>query len=173
MLDNMTTNLWFCGNQNVVARVEEIQRDSPHSLIVISVVTFGEVVYGHARNTSTDLARRAEFEQWLADKFPRPLRITKAHARIYGELKAVLFRLYPPQNKTRFVDRCFDKVSGSELGIDDNDLWIAAQAFEQNFVLVSDDKMNRIRTAAGAGLKCENWRNPPTNGRYDCRAARP
>ena len=38
-----------------------------------------------------------------------------------------------------------DKTTGKELGIQENDLWIAAIAVQYNLVLVTQDKMNNIR----------------------------
>ena len=41
--------------------------------------------------------------------------------------------------------RCRRSNMARELGIDENDLWIVAQAVERNLVLVTSDKMWRIR----------------------------
>lgn len=57
---------------------------------------------------------------------------------------------------------CFDPVTAKELGIDENDLWIAAQSIEHNLILVSNDKMARIREVAGPVLDVEDWTKPPT-----------
>jgi tRNA(fMet)-specific endonuclease VapC len=104
--------------------------------------------------------RRAEFEAFVAEQFPKPLRVTEHAALIYGELKAVLFKKYPPQSKTRFVYMCYDPLHGVTIGVDENDLWIAAQAIESNLVLVSNDRMKLIKTAAGEQLNCEDWQLP-------------
>ena len=47
-----------------------------------------------------------------------------------------------------------------ELGIDENDLWIAAQAIEHNLVLVTNDEMKRIKHVAGPVLDIEDWTEP-------------
>ena len=47
--------------------------------------------------------------------------------------------------------------------IDENDLSIVAQAVERNLVLVTSDKMNRIRGAVSElypGPQIENWARP-------------
>jgi predicted nucleic acid-binding protein len=49
-----------------------------------------------------------------------------------------------------------DPVTSRELGIQENDLWIAAQALEYNLVLVTNDKMDRIRDVC-EDLQVENW----------------
>jgi predicted nucleic acid-binding protein len=47
------------------------------------------------------------------------------------------------------------------LGIDENDLWIAAQAIQYNLVLVTNDGLERIRAVlrqvAPALQAIENW----------------
>ena len=62
-----------------------------------------------------------------------------------------------------------DKVTGTELGIDEPDLLIASIAMAQNLVLVTDDRnagMMRVKQAADAvfqkgifpvQLRLENW----------------
>jgi predicted nucleic acid-binding protein len=47
-------------------------------------------------------------------------------------------------------------VTSQELGIQENDLWMAAQALEYNLVFVTNDKMERIREVC-ADLQLENW----------------
>ena len=58
-------------------------------------------------------------------------------------------------------ESCYDRVTGQELGIDENDLWIAAQSIAHNLVLVSNDRMLKIRTAAGVVLDLEDWEKSP------------
>jgi len=48
------------------------------------------------------------------------------------------------RTKARRPEELTDPVTSKLLGIQENDLWIAAQAFERRFVLVSNDAMNRI-----------------------------
>jgi predicted nucleic acid-binding protein len=43
------------------------------------------------------------------------------------------------------------------LGIDENDLWLAAQAVARNLTLVTNDKIEKIREAANGSLYVENW----------------
>jgi predicted nucleic acid-binding protein len=55
-----------------------------------------------------------------------------------------------------------DPVTGHQLGIDENDLWIAAQAVEHNLVLITSDKLLKLREADPDGrLLIENWTAPP------------
>jgi tRNA(fMet)-specific endonuclease VapC len=163
----MAVHEWFCEHANVVAHVERV---ADETLLGISAITVGEITCGHMRSHSTDPARRAEFETFVAKRFPRPWRVSEHAGVIYGELKAELFKKYPPQSGTRFVYRCYDSLHGCEIGIDENDLWIAAQAIELNLVLVSADRMKLIKRAAGSQLKWEDWRLPISAGEDDASA---
>jgi len=158
LLDNNAVHKWATQDAVVVAHFNAAA--AAGALIETSVITFGETNCGHRRSAGTDLARRAACMNWILKQFVRPLEITRATAEYYGELKAELFNRYPPRTKTRFVDGCYDHVSGREIGVDENDVWLAAQAIEHNLILVSDDKMKHIRTAAGVMLRVENWQKP-------------
>jgi predicted nucleic acid-binding protein len=50
-----------------------------------------------------------------------------------------------------------DPLTAKCLGIQENDLWIAAQAYESNLVLVTHDKMDRLREVASDLLAFEDW----------------
>jgi len=53
-----------------------------------------------------------------------------------------------------------DPVAARELGIEEKDLWLVAQAAERNLVLVTSDKMTRIRDAVREeypDLRIEDW----------------
>ena len=57
----------------------------------------------------------------------------------------------------------YDAIAARELGFDENDLWIVAQAVERNLVLVTSDKMNRIRDTVRSlyrELRFEDWTEP-------------
>ena len=156
LLDNNAVHKWAVQNAAVVAHVAAVG----DARIETSVVTLGESECGHRRTVSTNPTRRAACIEFIERQFPDPLVVTRHTAEIYGMIKAELFKNHPPRTKTRFADGCFDQASGAEIGIDENDLWIASQAIEHNLVLVSHDKMEFIRTAAGAMLVVEDWEAP-------------
>jgi tRNA(fMet)-specific endonuclease VapC len=90
---------------------------------------------------------------------------TTAH---YANIRAELFRRFAPRdakNRIRRVrpEQLVDKTAGLELGIQENDLWIAAIAVEYNMILVTDDRMARIQDVA-PGLTVLKWKRstPPT-----------
>lgn len=83
----------------------------------------------------------------------RPLLdVTRHTARTYGELKARLAVHYLAKtnrkHRPRWVEDWVDKNSAKALQIDENDLWMCAQALERNLVFVTtDDRISRIKDA--------------------------
>ena len=63
------------------------------------------------------------------------------------------------QNGKRSLRPCqlADPVTATSLGIQENDLWIAAQAIEFNLVLVTHDRLNRLKEVAANLLEFEDW----------------
>ncbi len=77
--------------------------------------------------------------------------VTRHTASVYAELKAAVAVYHLPkvtkQFRKKYVEDWISKFTGKALLVDDNDLWICAQARELNFVLVRGDKMDVIRAA--------------------------
>jgi len=146
---------------NVIERVQEL---APDSILGISIITWGEVVYGH-KAVRRDKRIQAEYLQFIISKGPKMFYVDDRHtATAYGELRASLFEKYAPKDKRRpntRPEQLIDPVTSSELGIQENDLWIAAQTIVKNLTLVTDDKLSRIREVAGADLHIENWAKSP------------
>ncbi|MCI0359671.1 MAG: hypothetical protein L0211_14435 [Planctomycetaceae bacterium] len=159
LLDCNTVSARFNELDTVMQRAREIP---PERFGFISIITLGEIEFGHARNVSTDPVRRAEFEQFIADNFPWVVCLSPDTARYYGAIRAELFRAHGPTaatSKKNRPEQLCDRVTGDSLGIDENDLWLASQAVERGMVLVSNDRMARIRDAALAaqGLRIDLW----------------
>ena len=58
------------------------------------------------------------------------------------------------------AEQMYDPIAARELGIDENDLWIVAQALERNLILVTSDKMCRMHEAVAEfdpGFMIEDW----------------
>jgi|GEM_PF-5010162 len=99
-----------------------------------------------SQRRETNLARLAEFLEDI-----RLYHITEETATIYGQIKAALFNKFAPKDqkkrrKTKIVDLVFDE----------NDIWIAAVALQNNLTVVSSDSdFVRIQQARTFGL--ESW----------------
>ena len=162
VIDTQTVCYWFDDqapeHANVWAHIRKVPADWP---LMVSVITLGEIEYGHCLTQAPDLPKQKEFRKFIQETFPEPLQITESTPPYYAQIRALLFQKYPPQGKKTHPEQCYDPSTGSELGIDENDLWIASQAYEHNLVLVTNDKMKRIRAVTGTLLDIENWTDPP------------
>jgi len=109
---------------------------------LVSVVTIGELRFGLA------LARAAGqpltyIEACLVRSEAHSLaEITRHTADAFATVKSsiALTRIDIRRRIPRWVEGWTDRVTGQLLQIDENDLWIAAQAFERNYVVVTSDR---------------------------------
>lgn len=159
LLDTNTIAFWFSPTRRehklVVQRIEALPAESP---LVTSAIVLGEIEYGcrAARPISQDALN--EVARLVRARFPRMLQVGLSTAETYGRLRAALFRKYAPKKDRRGLrpEQLTDPMTSRELGIQENDLWIAAQALEHNLVLVTKDKLDHIRAVAPR-LVLEDW----------------
>lgn len=160
LLDTCIVAYWHNPNLPENARVvSQINSLDPHAPLRISAVTWGEIEYGHRCVSATEISPQVQFKAFLSKKLPRVLDVRQTTAIYYAQLRAALFKKFAPQKgkKSLRPEQLVDPVSGAELGIQENDLWIAAQAFEHNLVLVTHDKMARIKDVAANLIDLEDW----------------
>jgi predicted nucleic acid-binding protein len=74
------------------------------------------------------------------------LDITRHTAAIYAELKTNLAKSYlakaSRRDRPRWLENWVDKSSGQKLQVDENDLWMCAQAKERDVIFVTADARN-------------------------------
>ena len=141
--------------QRVVQHIQELPDATP---LMISAITLGEIEYG-LQVARIDALKQEDYRAFISTNLPMVLDITKATRIYYGSLRASVFETYAPNARRRRglrPEQLIDPVTSRELGIQENDLWIAAQALEYNLVLVTNDKMDRIRDVC-EDLQVENW----------------
>ncbi len=98
---------------------------------VLSVITFGELLYGAARSTKrAEAVARLEELRCLLPVLP----LDESVADAYGAIRADL------------------ESRGERIG--NNDLWIAAHSLATNLVLVTNNESEFSRVK---GLKVQNW----------------
>jgi predicted nucleic acid-binding protein len=130
---------------------------------MISAVTLAEVEYGLRTAPKIDTARQAIVRNVMA-RYVLVLPITRHTGEFFSEIRSELFMTYSPKNargrltKHR-VEDLVERTTAKLLGVQENDIWIAAQAMETNLVLVTEDKMNHITSLQlNPGLRTIRWR---------------
>jgi len=160
LLDTNILNFWFnpaCPeHSSVMARVNALDPGAP---LRLSAISWGEIEYGHRCVSRDSTPRQMEFSQFVETKLPHELPIGKGTSEYYGEIRSRLFDKFAPKNRKNGLRPCqlIEALTGKELGIQENDLWIAAQAAEFNLVLVTHDRMIRIQDVAADLLDFEDW----------------
>ncbi len=132
---------------DVVSFVNQAGGDSH---IYISRITIAEIQYGYKVHSNVDLVRKQAIEQRL--KLFQPREIDRHTTEPYSDIRAKLFQEFASNAKKGKVsakrpEELVERTTGRELGIQENDLWIAAIAVQYNLVLVTQDKMKNIRQA--------------------------
>jgi tRNA(fMet)-specific endonuclease VapC len=159
LLDTNIVAYWFDEKRpqyrSVNQHIQELPEGTP---LAISSITLGEIEYGHRVESAVTTPRQEAYLEFIERELPMVLEIRKTTRLSYGWLRARIFEEYAPKNKRNKIrpEQLVDPITGLELGIDENDLWIAAQALEYNLVLVTNDNMARIRGACN-DLMVENW----------------
>jgi tRNA(fMet)-specific endonuclease VapC len=159
LLDTNIVAYWFderrSEHQRVLQHIQGLLEAAP---LMISAITLGEIEYG-IQVARIDALEQEAFHAFISTNLPMVLDITKATRIYYGLLRASIFEKYAPNPRRRRglrPEQLINPVTSRELGIQENDLWIAAQALEYNLVLVTNDKMDRIRDVC-EDLQVENW----------------
>lgn len=130
--------------------VLQIEASAP---LFLSAVSLAELQFGVNLAAAFGHSRLPTLEQALVEaRRYRTLDITHHTARAYSDLKATLARTYLPnataKGRPRWIEDWVDKTTGKKLQIDENDLWMCAQAKERDLILcTADGRMSRIADA--------------------------
>ena len=99
-----------------------------------------------SKRRETNLAQLAQFLEDI-----RIYRLTEETATIYGQIKVALFNQFAPKEKSKRR-----KTKITNLGFDENDIWIAAVALQNNLTIVSRDS-DFLRIQQVKTLSVESW----------------
>jgi predicted nucleic acid-binding protein len=176
LLDTQTIRYWHdsdCAQHAAVAGNVATLKQLAASLevkpkLLVSVVTLGEIEFGHRVALVPDPAAQAAYVKFVQEELPGPFELSSDAAAIYGELRTRLFHKYAPGDKRKpkmRPEQLLDPVTAKELQIQENDLWLCAQAMAHGMVLVTNDRMTQIRNVAtgmNPELLVQNWTQPGT-----------
>ena len=118
------------------------------SPVWLSTIVLAEIEYGMKITPEMDIDSQNQVRREMA-KHPLMLDIDKHTIGPYSDLRAELFKKFSPRDRrgrltTKWPEDLIERTSAKELGIQENDIWIAAQAMQYDLTLVTDDYMQRL-----------------------------
>lgn len=144
-------------HQTVLERLAKLDTDS---ILCMSVISWGEMEYGHRVVSDVDLPDQIARNSFVDREVPISVDVRRTTSIYYEHLRARLFNKYAPRDNRRKglrPEQLVDPATALQLGIQENDLWIAGQAYEHNLVLATGDKLRRLRDVAADLVSIEDW----------------
>jgi len=171
LLDTNILRYWYdptCSeHKNVLTHVEAVCQSDPQTLYIprlfISAATVGEIEFGHRYAPTQNPTEQAKYLKFVRQQCPQSLDIDSHVSKYYGELKAWLMNKFAPRTlrtRPKRLKQLVDPVTTEELGVQENDVWIAAQAMTLNLVLVTNDSrgyFGELQRHFAPTLQVENW----------------
>jgi len=119
-----------------------------HSPVWLSIIALAEIEYGLKITPKMDIDSQNQVRREMSNH-PLILDIDKHTIGPYSDLRAELFKNYSPRDRrgrltVKWPEDLIERMSAKELGVQENDIWIAAQAIQYNLILVTDDSMQRL-----------------------------
>jgi predicted nucleic acid-binding protein len=171
LIDTNIWEYWFNParepeHSHVLKRISELKKRCERTefsfRIWISCVTWGELEYGYQVQTKKERSLETPFRRFIHGIAPKEFFIDRHVAHDYGRIRARLFNKYGPSEKKkkgRRPEQLIDPATSLELQIQENDLWLVAQAITRDFVFVTNDRksLQPLLEVAGDELNVENW----------------
>jgi tRNA(fMet)-specific endonuclease VapC len=144
LLDTNHCSRIILGDPKIVRHISLIDQ----SQIATSVIVQGELTF-MMENSIKQKSNLAQLNEFLCNI--RIYLVNSDTANFYGQLKALLFKQFAPKDKEKRR-----RTTITDIGFDDNDIWIVATALQHNLIIVSDDSdFKRMQTVITFPL--ENW----------------
>lgn len=149
LLDNNHIGAFFRNEPGIIQKVRTIPAEW---FIWVCSITLGEIDAGHLMTPTTNQVKRDAYKKFVHDKFEDLILDVSEHTRgYYAEIIGGIWQNNPPNPKKKTEQHLLD------LGVDINDVWAVAVAWEHGLIFVTNDKMTCIREAVGAEVNFENW----------------
>jgi tRNA(fMet)-specific endonuclease VapC len=149
LLDTNHVSAWKSKHPKFIERVRSLAAtDLPR----VCAITLGEIEAGNQMTITNNQAARDEFNAFVVSTLhPFALDVTLTTRTYYGNLMGRIWKAHPPANsKTK------TEAHLAALGVDINDVWIAAVAWEHGMVLLTGDSMSVIKQVLPE-VAFENW----------------
>ena len=149
LMDTNHVTAWEGQNPTLIAKLDSLPKNT---LVYTSAITLGEISAGHEMTTGGDLHRRHMVRQFLnLYVIPDAVPISHATESYYGQIMGRLWKRHPPPKADVSTDAHL-----LTLGININDVWIVACAWEHGLTLLTTDNMKAIRDVTPE-VTFENW----------------
>ena len=132
--------------------MEHFRNSPPENIVWVCPISLAEIEWGLRTTITTDAQRRARCRQFIEEyvlNFVREIGVTTRDS--YAHIMELIWQAHPPADAGVRTQRHL-----SELGVDVNDIWIAAVALEHGLTLLTEDRMDTIRNCV-ADVNIENW----------------
>ncbi|MBM3550236.1 MAG: type II toxin-antitoxin system VapC family toxin [Alphaproteobacteria bacterium] len=138
---NLVSVLYDGGRPNHLAVRNALSALDPAAPQLVSAITIGELRFGLALSRAAGRPL-SHIEACIERTEEHPLaEVGRYTAEAFGYVKSnlALQRVDIQRRLPRWVEAWSDRVTGQLLQIDENDLWITAQAMERNLVVLTSD----------------------------------
>ena len=150
LLDNNHVVAVISRLPRVVAKVASLPHDTQ---IRVCAITLGEIEAGNMMTRTTNQRRRDAEAYLINERFlPSSLPVTAATRIYYARIMGAIWKRHPPRHGEHT-----ERYLVTEHGVDINDVWAAAVAYEHGLTLVTSDEMKCIKEAI-PDLKFECWK---------------
>jgi tRNA(fMet)-specific endonuclease VapC len=118
------------------------------SPVWLSTIVLAEIEYGMKITPEMDIDSQNQVRHEMSNH-PFILNIDKHTIGPYSDLRAELFKKFSPRDgrgrlTVKWPEDLIERTSAKALGVQENDIWIAAQAIQYNLILVTGDHMLRL-----------------------------
>jgi predicted nucleic acid-binding protein len=149
LLDGNHIEALFREEPNVIQKIRSIPAEN---LLWVCNITLGEIEAGHRMTQTTDQRRRDEYTRFVNETFLHvALEVSPSTRSYYAEILGRIWHKHPPPPKKRTERHLLD------LGVDINDVWNVAVAWEHGLVFVTEDNMACIKEAVKDDVTFECW----------------
>ncbi len=123
------------------------------SPVRVCSITLGELVeWGHLVTTTSDEAKREKHRKFVINRlYPFAYSVTRHSGDKYAEILRRIWEKHRPRPKIG------TQRHSSDLGVDVNDVWIVAVAWEHNLTLLTNDRMPVLREVVGNDVEFDSW----------------
>jgi tRNA(fMet)-specific endonuclease VapC len=155
LLDTTVASQAVDGQSPYCAAVRGYLAGLADAMLYVSMFTVGEIEYGLGVSPAIDPARHAAARAALAEYEVLP--VDHHTAREFGRIRAELFKRFSPRDRrgrltAKVPEDLREPTTAKELGIQENDLWIASVAVQYDLRFLTMDRaggMRRVLEAAG------------------------